>query len=220
MDLLHQSYYISDKFVYSDNEQVTVAQCYNLANHSPTERLDWDTTHQSYPTKYPILDIIQAHGHNTIPTSSTASIKPTYKELIICWYLHIIGKRMVYLKPILTNKKFLSLIVVPWIIQKEIFDNYHAGSSIYHTVEYKTLYRICNRFLWGSILDTINKWTFVCAHCVSYNMWRNQKSKLYLYWSETVPFWITYVYLWFPVHVVTNKKGANFFIINCLCDIT
>ena len=61
--------------------------------------------------------------------------------------------------------------------------------------------------------------TTVCAHCDSYNMWRNQNSELYFSWTVIVPFYIMHVYLWYPVHVVNIITEAKGYLMNYMCDL-
>ena len=83
MDILHQPSSILDNFIYSNSKQVNVAHCYYLTQHLPTQTLDWETTYQVDSNMPSIIEIIQAHALTTIPNSSTASIKPTCKSLLI-----------------------------------------------------------------------------------------------------------------------------------------
>ena len=148
MDLLHQFSSISDKFIYRNNEQVTVSWCYHITNHFLTQTLDWETAYQKYPNTSPILDIIQEYEPTTIPTPATASTKPAYKLLNHSISLHNIIKCLVYTKPILTNKNFLFLTVVQKRLRNKLFGHYHTCPSGGYIGELKTLYHLCIRFFW------------------------------------------------------------------------
>ena len=85
--------------------------------------------------------------------------------------------------------------------------------------EYKKLYHITSRFYFPKIRDDIKTWVQSCAHCTTYNVWRNRKSELYFFWPITTPFWIMHIDLWCPGHILdsTEKKGQ---LMNVIFNLT
>ena len=85
--------------------------------------------------------------------------------------------------------------------------------------EYKTLFRIRMRFFWPGIRNDIKDWVKNCAHCCSYDIWRNRKSELYFSWPVTTPFYIMHVDLWMPGKLL-EEEGRTLQLMNCMCDLT
>ena len=84
---------------------------------------------------------------------------------------------------------------------------------------YKTLFRLRMRFFWTNMREDIKQWEAKCAHCVSYNVWRNRKSEMHFSWPITVPFWIMHVNLWSP-GATLDHDGNKICFMNIMCDIT
>ena len=85
--------------------------------------------------------------------------------------------------------------------------------------EYKTLFCLCLRFFWPVLRKDVKEWVKGCAHCVAHNLWRSQKSKLYLEWPITMPFYIMHVDIWSPGHLVNTRKDT-IQLLNLMCDLT
>ena len=75
------------------------------------------------------------------------------------------------------------------------------------------------RFFWPKMREDIKQWVKSCAHCISYNAWRDRRSELYFSWPITTPFWIMHVDLWSPGEI-TNSKQEKGYLLNALCDLT
>lgn len=128
------------------------------------------------------------------------------------------GKLLLF-KPIFKDVKFVGLIIVPQDLQRKIFSHYHAGQVGGHMGEYKTLYRLCLRFIWPNMRENIKEWVRGCAHCISHHIWRNRKSKLHYSWPVTSPFYIMHLDLWQPGNLM-DKDGKTIYLLNCMCDLT
>ena len=59
----------------------------------------------------------------------------------------------------------------------------------------------------------------MCAHCISYNIWRTKISELHFSWTITVLFWIMHVDLWSP-GVIENSAEEKGYLLNSMCDRT
>ena len=112
--------------------------------------------------------------------------------------LQMLNNCLVFLKTVMMNRKYIALIVVPHNLRKQLFEHYHSGPMGGHMGEYNTVYRMRYRIYWPKIFDDIKTWVQSCAHCTTYNVWRNRKSELYLSWPIMMPFWIMHIDLWCP----------------------
>ena len=127
--------------------------------------------------------------------------------------------KFVYFKPILTNTKYIGLIIVPLGLRRSLFSHYHAGPTGGHMGEYKTLYRLHSRFFWPGMRQDIKAWVKGCAHCVAQQAWHTRRSELYFSWPVTVPFWIMHVDLWSPGHT-QDLSGRKGYLLNAMCNLT
>ena len=94
--------------------------------------------------------------------------------------------------------KYIRLIIVPVSLRRRLFKHYHSGPSGGHMGTYKTLFRLRMRFFWPHMREDINLWVSKCVHCISYNVWKSQKSEIHFSWLITVLFWIMLVDVWSP----------------------
>ena len=65
--------------------------------------------------------------------------------------IHIMGDKLVLLKPVNTQSKYISLIIVPHVLRRKLFSHYHVGPSGGHLGAYKTLFRLRLSFFWMTI---------------------------------------------------------------------
>ena len=126
---------------------------------------------------------------------------------------------MVFLKPIFFNDQQLSLIVVTKPLRRKFFRHFHTGPTGSHMGKYKTLYRMRLWFFWPGLRTDLTAWDRGCAHCLSYNVWRNQKQELHFSWPVTIPFYIMHVNLW-DAGTSLSKKSASRHILNAMCDLS
>ena len=126
---------------------------------------------------------------------------------------------LIFYKPIIMNRKYLALIVLPQSLQKRLFVHYQYGPPGRHMGEYKTLYGMISRFYWLKIRGDIKTWVQSCAHCTTYIFWRNLKSKLYFSWPITTPFWIIHIDLWFSGQILYST-GNKRHLMNVMCGFT
>ena len=122
----------------------------------------------------------------TPPPAVLKDINRKYYILLKCGHNKMLNNCLIFYRPIMMNSKYLALIVVPQSLQKRIFDHYHSEPTNKHMIKYKTLYRMRSRFYWPKIRDDIKTWVHICAHCTTYNVWRNRKSELYFSWPTTM----------------------------------
>ena len=83
--------------------------------------------------------------------------------------------KLILVKPIFLDKRFIGLIAVPTGLRRLICSHYHCGPSGGHMGEYKTLFRIRMRFYWPGIRNDVKLWVKNCTHCTAYDVWRNRK---------------------------------------------
>ena len=129
------------------------------------------------------------------------------------------NNRLIFYKPVMMNIRYLAWIVVPQSLQKQLFHHYHSWPTGRHICEYKTLHRMRFRFYWKKIRDDIKTWVQSCAHCITYNFWRNRKIELHFSWPITMPLWIMHIDLRCPGKILdsTGNKGN---LMNVMCDLT
>ena len=65
----------------------------------------------------------------------------------------------------------------------------------------------------------INMWVKACAVCVSYNVWRNRQSELYLSWPITSQFYIIHADFWMHGKLII-ENGETLQLMNCMSDLT
>ena len=102
--------------------------------------------------------------------------------------IQIMGDKLVLFKPINMASKYITLIITPASLWRNIFSHYHAGPSGGHMGVYKALFRLCLQFFWPAMRDEVKTWVKRCAHCVSYDVWRTCMSELRFSWPITVLF--------------------------------
>ena len=75
------------------------------------------------------------------------------------------------------------------------------------------------RFLWSGLITDVTTWVKFCAHCLSYNVRRNQKQALHFCWPGTIPFYTMHVDLCDPgKYLSNNSRGSH--LLNAMCDLT
>ena len=102
-----------------------------------------------------------------------------YRANLKASLIYKLHDKLVLYKPIFRNVKHIGLIIAPLSFRRIIFSHYDAGPRGGHMGEYKTLFRIRTRFYWPGMRKDIKLWIKMCAHCISYDIWRNRKSELY-----------------------------------------
>ena len=123
------------------------------------------------------------------------------------------------MKPIFQYVCFISLIIVPTSLCRNIFSHYHASPTGGHMGEYKTLFHLCLRFFFTGLRKDVKEWVKVFAHWVAHNVWLSQKIELYFSCPVTMPFYIMHVNIWSPGHLLdTNKDTIQ--LMKSMCDLT
>ena len=125
---------------------------------------------------------------------------------------------MALLKPILDHYQQLALIIAPNPLQQNKFSHFHAGPTCSHMSKYKTLYRMKLRILWPGLRIYVTAWVKGCAHCLSYNVWRNRRQELHFSWPVTISFYIMDVDLW-DSGTYFSKNSAGRHLLNFMCDL-
>ena len=207
-------------FTRMDDETHLAAQCLTISASPAPHTLDWTHAYGEDPDTGRIAELILDQGHSkTWTVEQVSSINKAYHAALKVGHIQPIGGKLVLFKAILADTKYIGLIIVPLNLRKPLFDHYHAGPTGGHMGEYKTLYRLRARFFWPKMREDIKSWAKGCAHCQSYNAWRNRRSELYFSWPVTVPFWIMHVDLWSP-GVTTDSAGRKGYLLNAMCDIS
>ena len=75
------------------------------------------------------------------------------------------------------------------------------------------------RFSWPGLRTDVTTRANGCAHCLSYNVWRNQKQELHFSWPVIMPLYIMQANLWDP-GTSLSKNSAGRHLLNAMCDLT
>ena len=98
-----------------------------------------------------------------------AAVETSYWQNI--WEQRIIlhDRKLILLKPIFQNVRFISLIIVPTSLRRNIFSHYHSGPIRGHMVDNKSILCLRLRFFLPGLRKDIKEWDKGCAHCVAHN---------------------------------------------------
>ena len=140
---------ISDLFVHTSPEHCNSAECYSFTTSPST--LDWLSAYSSDPSLSAIKSYLSTKP--TLPPSKNilSTIAPSYHTALLEQRIIILHDKLVLLKPIFKNEKYVALTIVPPSLCQSIFDHFHSGPTGAHMGEYKTLFRIRMRFFWPGI---------------------------------------------------------------------
>ena len=130
----------------------------------------------------------------------------------------LLNGRIVFLTPIGSVSRFLTLIVIPEQLRKRIFYTYHATPMRAHMGRYKTLLVIQLRFFWTGMRKDMFTWV---AGCVGYNPAKSrirESAGLVQSWPFTPPFAIISVDLWAPGDIEDYRECNH--LVNCMCYMT
>ena len=134
-------------------------------------------------------------------------------------HIHVIHGKLILYKILFPKKRHIALIIIPRTLRRSIFNHYQYGPTEGHMGQYKTLFRIRNRFFWPTLRLDIQNWVKQCSHCVAYDIWTMRQNELYFSWPITSPFYIMYIDLWVPGELISSD-GKKQYVMNCLCDMT
>ena len=142
--------------------------------------LDWKAAYRKDADTNRILNKLLAETKPVWSETCIPKVDVEYRSHLKCNCIRIIHHKLVLLKPIFKDIKWVGLILVPTDLRQVIFSHFYAGPSGGNMGEYKTLFRIRMRFFWPGICKDIEVWVNNCAYCCAYDVWRNRKSEMYL----------------------------------------
>ena len=209
----------ADMLVASDDAHTDVFQCLTISTKPAPHTLDWMDAYNGDPMSKLMISLSQSKTKLRLQDAQTKQVPSCFRQAIVDRHIQFVQGKLVLFKSILTNTKYVGLIIVPPSLRRPLFNHYHAGPSGGHVGEYKTLYRMRARFIWQGMREDIKAWVKSCPHCVAHNVWRSRKSELYFSWPITTPFWIMHVDLWSPGHI-SNNQGQKGYLLNSMCDLT
>ena len=118
--------------------------------HSPTTS-DWKAAyHKDSDTKL----ILEEPQKQKIPSWSSDilnQITPEYCLHLKCTQIKYLHDKLILMKPIFKNIRYVGLIIVPLELRRVIFSHYYAGPSGEHIGQYITLFRIWMILWWPGI---------------------------------------------------------------------
>ena len=208
---------VTENIAFSASEVSDNLQCYHLTK-SPTA-VDWTTTYRQDSSTSVILDAFTNSSKPVWSKDRLAKVDLEYRSHLVADRVQLLHGKLVQYKPIFKYVKYVGLIIVPLSLRRVIFSYFHAGPTGGHMGKYKTLFRICMRFIWPGTRRDTKLWVKQCSHCCAYNVWRNRKSEFYFSRPVTTPFYIMHVDLWIPGKLV-DSQGNTLRLMNVMCDLT
>ena len=169
---------ISDFLTYATRNITETSHCC-FKKKIPTSTIDWSYTYISDPNTNFIINIIKQHSKHMWIQDKLATVKTIYWQHL--WEQRIIlhDGKLILLKLIFKNVRFISIIIVPNSLRRKIFIHYHAVPTGGHMGEYKTLFCLHVRFFWTGLRKGVKEWVKVCAQCVAHNVWRSRKNDIF-----------------------------------------
>lgn len=204
--------------IYFGNFEICeTTKCY--FTKGPPELIKWSQEYDIDKTTRAILQGLQHRkGKNWCP-EKLQDIHHSYHSSLRKGQIQLVDGKLIFFKPIFPDIKYIKLIIVPEPFRQKLFSHYHASPIGGHMGEYKTLFRMRQRFHWPNMREDIKKWIKGCPYCIECNIWRKRNSELHFSWPITAPFYIMHVDLWQPGKLTTSS-GKNIFLLNCMCDLT
>ena len=201
-----------------DNDTSDGALCYHV-KPSPKSGLDWDSVYIQNSDTSRLFVAFRSLGGKHFSTAVINSVAMGYCQYLRNNLIHIMGNKLALFKPVNTNSKYITLLIVPEPLRHKLFSHYHTGPTGAHMGEYNTFFRLRLRFYWSTMRDEVTLWCKGYAHFFAYNVWQTRLSELHFSWSITVPFWIMHVDLWSPGHQY-DGNGNKDCLMNAMCDVT
>lgn len=207
----------AEEIYFSNFEVCETTKCY--FTKGPPNLIKWDTEYDTDPCTRSILSILQCNNEKDWCKETLQDIHSSYHTPLKKGQVQIVDGKLIFFKPIFKNIKYIGLIIVPESLRRKLFSHYHASPIGGHMGEYKTLFRMRQRFYWPNMREDIKQWIKGCPYCIESNIWRKRKNELHFSWPVTAPFYIMHIDLWQPGKLIT-KSGTTIFLLNCMCDLT
>ena len=109
---------LADAFIHSADEHTTAVQCYHTSL-APQSIFNWDKAYQEDACTKEILSILSCDTPNNIPSSALCNVKAPFRSSMKVGRIRQLKNKLVYYKPILTNTKFVILIIIPKSLRKK-----------------------------------------------------------------------------------------------------
>ena len=206
-----------DGSTFGSSETVDNLQCY-LTTRLP-KISDWTIAYHKDNDTSIIFTGLTKYKDTIWTTTTLNKLTTEYKLHLQKKGIQLLHGKLILMKAIFKNIRYVGLIVVPSSLRYVIFSRSRAGPTGGHTGGYKTPFRIQMRFWWPSMCKDITNWVKCCAHCCAYDIWRNWKSEVYFLWPVTTPFYIMHIDLWDPGRI-TDENGGIMQLMNVMCDLT
>ena len=191
--------------IYFGNFEVCeTTKCY--FTKGPPELIKWNLEYDIDITTRTIIHGLQQHKGNDWCPEELQNIHQSYHNPLRKSQIQLVDGKLIFFKPIFQNIKYIGLIIAPEPLRNKLFSHYHASPIGGHVGEYKTLFRMRQRFHWPNMREDIKKWIKGCPHCIECNIWRKRNSELHFSWPITAPFYIMHVDL-----------SSHLLYFNCLC---
>ena len=121
---------------------------------SPTT-MDRTAAYNKDPSTRAMLNTVSQRKHTPWSAQLLSTINSEYRTPLTNGSIQLIHNKLILLKPIFKDVKYVGLIIVPEDLRRVIFSHYHAGPSGGRMGEFKTLFRIRMRFFWPGIRKDI-----------------------------------------------------------------
>jgi hypothetical protein len=195
--------------------QSTISVLLQHATQTATP-MDWSTAYaDDSDTSFILQHLALGAPWNQAALNRVSS---AYRPFLHDNCMQMLHGKLVALQPVSNRSQVLALIVVPAPLHRHLFGAYHASPIGSHMKEFKTLYRLCLRFLWPKMRNDIASWVRMCPHCVLTDKHMRENKELVFSWPVTSPFFIPHVDLWAPGSI-TDYHG-NTYLLTGMCDLT
>jgi hypothetical protein len=144
-------------FHYLDNTNITRQSTTTvLIQHTTrtTTPMDWETAYANdSETEFILRHLALKTKWNQADLNKVSS---TYHPYLHDNCMQLLHGKLVALQPVSNQSQVLALIVAPASLCRYLFSTYHASPVTGHMKEFKTLHRLCLRFLWPKMRGNIS----------------------------------------------------------------
>ena len=162
-----------------DNDDASNGALFYHVKLSAKSDLDWDSGYVHDFDTSRLFVSLRYSGGKQFSTAVINSVTMGYYQYLRKKLMHIMGNKLALFKPVNTNSKYITLIIVPEPLRHKLFSHYHAGPTGGHMGEYKTVFRLRLRSYWPTMRDEV-KLILLAHHCPILD----NKCRLVVSWSS------------------------------------
>ena len=141
---------LSDSLTYA-TRKITDTEKYYFTKKIPTSTLNWISAYISNPNTATIINRLKEHSKHMWSQDEPAKFETSYQKRLREQRIIVYDGKLIILKPIFQNVRFISLIIVHTSLRENIFSHYHDSPTCGHMGESKSLFSLCLWFPWTSL---------------------------------------------------------------------